>query len=149
GLVPRTRMARFTAYLAGIQVLLLGLEWVFQFTGPARIAGPLHGWTRFLGYVLAALLIFLALRWFRNHVMWSVRNRLIVTYLFIGGVPVTLAIALALGTSLVAFRHLAHFLALSEIGAQGQRLAAANAATAEQIEGGRTTPQQVMVTDKV
>jgi phosphoserine phosphatase RsbU/P len=142
-------MARFTAYVAGIQILLLGLELIFNFIGAARVANSLHGWTRFLGYVLAALLIFLALRWYRNHVMWSVRNRLIVTYLFIGGVPVTLALALTLGTSYLAFRHLAHFLALSEIGAQGQRLAAANAAAADQIEGGRTTPQQIMAADKV
>ena len=95
-------MARFTAYVAGIQILLLGLERIFNFAGAARIAGPLLGWTRFLGYVLAALLIFLALRWFRNHVMWSVRNRLIVTYLFIGGVPVTLAAVMALGSLVCA-----------------------------------------------
>jgi phosphoserine phosphatase RsbU/P len=142
-------MARFTAYVAGIQILLLGLGPIFRLTGAARIADSLHGWTRFLGYALAALLIFLALRWFRNHVMWSVRNRLIVTYLFIGGVPVTLALAIALVTGYLGVQHLAHFLAVSEIRAQSQRLAAANSATADEIENRRRTLQEIRAADRL
>jgi sigma-B regulation protein RsbU (phosphoserine phosphatase) len=140
-------MARFSAYVAGIQLLLLGLEWAFKLAGAAGIAGSLHGWTRFIGYVLAALLVFLAMRWFRNHVMWSVRNRLIVTYLFIGGVPVTLAMAMALGIGYVAVEHLATYLAVSEIRDQGQRLSAANAAAAEQIVNRRRLPHEIMASD--
>src|SRR5215472_18824415 len=126
-----------------MQLLLLALKWIFKLAGVTRIADPLNSWTTFVGYVLAVLLLFLALRWFRNHVMWSVRNRLIVTYLFIGGVPVMLAVLMALGIGYFSVKHLAHFLALSEIRAQSQRLAAANAAAAEDIESRRKTPQQI------
>src|SRR5262245_56558669 len=96
GLTPRSRVARFTAYFAGVEAVLLLLQWVFQRAGAAAIAASLAQWTNFLGFVLAVLLVFLALRWFRSHVMWSVRNRLIVTYLFIGGVPITLVLLMAL-----------------------------------------------------
>jgi sigma-B regulation protein RsbU (phosphoserine phosphatase) len=145
--MPRTRMARFTSYVAGMELLLLGLEWVFKIAGATRVANPLHGWTTFLGYILAFLLTFLALRWFRNHVLWSVRNRLIVTYLFIGGVPVTLAAAMALGTGYLTVENLATFLAVSEIRDQEQRLSAANAAAAEQIVSRRKLPHEIMASD--
>jgi len=123
------------------------LKWLFRLTGAARIAGSLDRWTTVLGYVLVFLLIFLALRWFRNHVMWSVRNRLIVTYVFIGGVPVALALAMALGTGYIAVEHLATFLAVSEIREQEQRLSAANAAAAEQIVNRRRLPHEIMASD--
>ncbi|MFI5106783.1 MAG: sensor histidine kinase, partial [Terriglobales bacterium] len=73
--------------------------------------------------------------------MWSVRNRLIVTYLFIGGVPVTLAVVLALGTGYIVIEHLATSLAVSEINAQQQRLGAANAAIAQRIAQGAKREQ--------
>src|SRR5262245_60678326 len=140
-------MARFTAYVAGIELVLLALERGFKLAGATRIANPLQGWTTFLGYLLACLLAFLILRWFRSHVMWSVRNRLIVTYLFIGGVPVTLAVIMALGIGYLAVEHLATFLAVSEIRDQEQRLSAANAAAAEQIVSRRKLPREIMASD--
>src|SRR5215472_783840 len=115
-------MARFTGYVLGLEVLLLLLQWIFRKSGAPGAAAALQGWVSFVGLALWILLLFLVLRWFRNHVMWSVRNRLIVTYLFIGGVPVTLAITLAVGTGLLGVEHLSTFLAVSEIHAQEQRL---------------------------
>jgi sigma-B regulation protein RsbU (phosphoserine phosphatase) len=148
-LVPRTRMARFTGYVFGLEILLLFLQWIFRKAGATTIAAGLQGWVSFVGLALWVLLLFLVLRWFRNHVMWSVRNRLIVTYLFIGGVPVTLAITLAIGTGILGVEHLATFLAVSEIHAQEQRLSAANAAAAEQVTRRGMTPEQIMATDSV
>jgi sigma-B regulation protein RsbU (phosphoserine phosphatase) len=147
GLLPRTRAARFTAYVAAIELVLLALKWIFNLAGATRIVSPLGRWTTVLGYVLFFLLIFLALRWFRNHVMWSVRNRLIVTYLFIGGVPVTLAVLMALGTGYLAVGNLATFLAVSSIREQEQRLSAANAAAAEQIVNRSKLPHEIMASD--
>lgn len=148
-IVPRTRMARFTAYLAGLEILLLLLKWIFTRAGATGSAAALQGWVSFAGLILWVLALFLALRWFRNHVMWSVRNRLIVTYLFIGGVPVALAVTLAVGTGYLGVEHLATFLAVSEIRAQEQRLGAANAAAAELVTRRGATPQQIMAADTV
>ena len=133
-MIPRTRLAYFTLYAAGMEAVLLLLQGLLQLAGAARAVDTLSGWTTFIGWVLFILLFVLALRWFRRHVMWSVRNRLIVTYLFIGGVPVTLVAAMAIGTGYVVVEHLATFIAVSEIHAQEQRLAAANAAAVEEIE---------------
>lgn len=126
-------MARFTAYLAGIELVLLLLEWIFRRAGALRVALPLAGWTSFLGFVLSLLLIFLALRWFRNHVMWSVRNRLIVTYLVIGVVPIGLVLSMALISGFFLANQFSAYLTVSEIGAQLQRLQAANSSSAEQL----------------
>jgi phosphoserine phosphatase RsbU/P len=132
-LSPRTRLARFTAYLAGIELVLLGLKWVFQRTGATAISGSLAQWTGFLGFVLGVLLVVLALRWFRNHVMWSVRNRLIVTYMFIGVVPLVLVLLIASLSAYFLAGQFSAYLTVSEIDAQLQRLQAANSSTAELV----------------
>lgn len=142
-------MTRFTLYLGGVELILIALRWVTRVAGGVNVAASLGGWITFLGLILSTLVIVLALRWFRDHVMWSVRNRLIVTYLFIGGVPVFLALVLALGTGYIAAEHLATFIAISELRGQEQRLGAANAATAEDIVRRHTPPEKIMAADTV
>ncbi len=144
---PQTRLARFTLYLAGIEVVLLLLERLLHLAGATGATASLRGWLSFLGWILVGLLLVLALRWFRNHIMWSVRNRLIVTYLFIGGVPITLAGILAIGSGYLVVKQLATFLAVSEIQTHQQRLSAANAAAAEQIAQHAGTPEQIVASD--
>jgi sigma-B regulation protein RsbU (phosphoserine phosphatase) len=147
GMVPRTRLAFFTLYLAGTDVFLLLLQSFLRLVSAAKAASALSDWIAFLGWMVFLLLIVVGLRWFRNHVMWSVRNRLIVTYLFIGGVPVTLVAAMAIGTGFVVIDHLATFLAVSEIQAQQQRLSAANAATVEEIVRHSSTLEKIAAAD--
>jgi sigma-B regulation protein RsbU (phosphoserine phosphatase) len=146
-MVPRTRMALATLYLAGTEVVLLLLQWLVKLASGAGAGAALGGWTSFLGWVVAVLLLFLALRWFRNHVMWSVRNRLIVTYLFIGALPVALMAAMAMGSGYVVLQHLATFLTVSEIRGLGQRLAAANLAAIEEMQRHDGTPAQIAAMD--
>ena len=146
-MIPRSRLAHFTLYTAGMEAVLLVLRWLLKLVGAAKAANALDGWIAFLGWVLAILVLVLSLRWFRAHVMWSVRNRLIVTYLFIGGVPVALLAAMAIGSGYIAIAHLATFVAVSEIRAQEQSLAAANAAAVEEIERHKGTPEQIAARD--
>lgn len=147
GLLPSTRLARFALYLAGIEALLLAVQSVLRLARLPDAVDSLSGWTGFIGFILAVLSLFLALRWFRNHVMWSVRNRLIVTYLFIGGVPVTLAVAMAIGGGYLTLEQLAMVFTVSEIRANEQRLRAANGAAAERIARRGATPAQIMAAD--
>lgn len=148
-MVARTRLARFTLYLGGMYLVLALLKGLLNLAGATGAAAPISGWTGFLGFAFSVLCIFLALRWFRNHVMWSVRNRLIVTYLFIGGVPVLLAGALAIGSGYLVLEQLATYLTVSEIRAQEQRLAAANIAAAEKIFNRGSSPEQILANDPV
>lgn len=146
--MPRTRLAFTTIYLAGITALLLLLNWLLKLANAPRAADALSGWTTFLGWTVSILLLWLALRWLRDNVMWSVRNRLIVTYLFIGGVPVTLAVAIALLSGYMVLGDLAVFSAVSEIKAEANRLGAANAAAEEEITRHSSTPEKIAEADK-
>jgi phosphoserine phosphatase RsbU/P len=132
GLVPRTRLARFTAWLAAIEAALLLLRWLLQKAG-AKTAATLFELPGLLGFVVGVLLFFLALRWFRSHVLWSVRNRLIVTYLFIGGVPVTLVLLMAFISAYFVTGQFAASLPLSAIQAQLKRLQETNSTEAQLV----------------
>jgi len=147
-MVPRTRLALATVYLAGITAVLLLLQWLLKLAHAPRAADALSGWTTFLGWIVSMLLLWLALRWLRDNVMWSVRNRLIVTYLFIGGVPVTLAVAIALLSGYLVLGDLAVFSAVSEIKSEANRLGAANAAAEEEITRHSSTPEKIAAADK-
>lgn len=146
---PKGRLARFTTYFGAIELILVITEAILRAAGSTKAADSISGWTRFLGFILSILAIILAMRWFRSHVLWSVRNRLLVTYLFVGAVPVTLALALAVGSGYLVVEHLATFLAVSEIQAQEQRLSAANAAAADMIARHGAAPDQIMANDTV
>src|ERR1044071_10194665 len=84
-LFPLSRLAVAILFLAGTEAVLLVLQGLLRLVSLTRAADALAGWTVFLGWTLGILLLVRGLRWLRDHVMWSVRNRLIVTYLFIGG----------------------------------------------------------------
>src|SRR5260370_38784032 len=56
----------------------------------------LGGWIALLTFVNVILFGILAIRWLRNTLMWRLRNRLIVTYLFIGVIPLGLIAAIVL-----------------------------------------------------
>ena len=146
--MPRTRLALATLYLAGSEALLLVLQWLLKLANAPRAADALSGWTVFLGWATSILLLVLALRWLRDNVMWSVRNRLIVTYLFIGGVPVTLAVSIALLSGYLVLGDLAIFNTVSEIKAEANRVGAANAAAEEEITRHSSTPEKIAAADK-
>ena len=63
-------------------------------------AGRLFTLALLLIYFTAAYYGFLGLRWLKRRVMWRVRRRLVITYLFVGLTPIVLLITLA---AMVAF----------------------------------------------
>lgn len=151
---PRTRVAWFTIYVAGMELLLIGLKYALQLFRLPSAAASIDPWSTLLIFLLAALLAFLGLRWFRNYVMWRVRNRLIVTYIFIGGIPVFLVVLMAAIAGYLLTDQFATFLTVSDIHAQLQELQAANGATAQQIvrSGQKTTltkPEQIQGDENV
>jgi phosphoserine phosphatase RsbU/P len=147
-MVPRSRLALATLYLAGTEAVFVFSQWLLNVLKAPRLGAAMAGWISFLGWTLAILFLFLTTRWLRNHVMWSVRNRLIVTYLFIGGVPVTLAVAIALVSGYLVLGDLSTFIAVSEIKAQANHLAAANAAAVEEISRHSSTPEKIAAADR-
>ena len=144
---PRTRLAYFTLYVAVADAVLLLVGWILALAGASGAAAVVGGWTILLGWVIGLLFLFLVLRWFRAYFLWSVRNRLIVTGLFIGGVPIVLLSAIAITSAYVGVAHLVTFIAISEIHGQAQRLSAANVIAVEEIERHNGSADQLAAHD--
>lgn len=93
---PTTLMGKLALYFAGVWAVLAGLRYGVWWTfGADRLSGlgVLIGLAKFGAILFVSILL---LRWVRNRFLWKLRNRLIVTYFFIGVVPVALIITISL-----------------------------------------------------
>jgi sigma-B regulation protein RsbU (phosphoserine phosphatase) len=134
---PSSRLGRFALYLLGIDLLLYAVEHLQQRIARSSAAhSSLGGWVTFLSIVLGFVSAILALRWFRNRVMWRLRNRLIVTYVFIGVIPVLLILAMALVAGYLFSGQFATFLVTSDLQSELRSLDAANATVTAEVAGG-------------
>jgi len=106
--------------------------------------GRPYSFAKFVGLLSAAYLAFRAISWGRNRLLWSLRNRLIVAYLFIAVVPVLLLLTLAVLAGQVLYSQLGGYLLYEDIHSRLGRMAdsAASIASAE-----RTLP--ATINDKV
>jgi len=64
------------------------------------LAASLTAWVIFLSLLAVVLLTAGAYRWLRSKLLWRLRNRLIVTYVFIGVIPVFLLVVISLDRSI-------------------------------------------------
>ena len=87
-LAPTTMLGRLAAYMGGIWMGLRLARLSIIFFKPGSDA--LSGWTGAFDVIFAAFATLLFIRWVRQRLLWRVRNRLIVTYIFIGVIPVVL-----------------------------------------------------------
>ena len=125
-------MARLACYLAALSVGLFGLE---NLLGLFKLSWGSHlgGWVSFLGFLAGVLFFILAFRWVRRRILWRLRNRLIVTYVFIGLIPAVLLIAMGLITLYGLGGQFAVFVVTSEIHAQLRSLEAVNSAVSNEL----------------
>jgi phosphoserine phosphatase RsbU/P len=128
---PQGRMARLACYLAAMAAVLFALQ---EFLGLFSSWGQhLGGWVAFLAFVAAILFFILVFRWVKRRILWRLRNRLIVTYVFIGVIPAVLLIAMAAITLYGLGGQFAVFVITSEIHAQLRSLGAANSAVSNEL----------------
>src|SRR5438477_4068974 len=132
GLLPRTRLARAACYFLGLDLLLFALQRLF---GLWRVswAEALSGWIGILSFLSTILLVLLAVRWLKAELLWRLRNRLIVTYVFIGVIPVVLVMAMASITIYLFAGQFANFVVTSELDSRLRSLESANAAIAHEL----------------
>src|SRR6266403_3629439 len=76
---------------AGSSRRLRGL-WVSRFFFPRT---PQSGFLLFLGVLAFGYVMVRGFRWAREHLLWSLRNRLVTAYIFIAVVPVLLLLTMA------------------------------------------------------
>jgi phosphoserine phosphatase RsbU/P len=138
---PRGRMSRLACYLAGSAIVLYALRILLGLFAPSWGA-HLGGWVGFLAFVAAVLFFILGFRWVKRRILWRLRNRLIVTYMFIGVIPAVLLVAMGLITLYGLGGQFAVFLVTSEIHSQLRSMAGVNDAVsnalAARLERGET-----------
>src|ERR1700674_2961365 len=97
GLLSKSKLAQTAWYLLGLAIFLFAVQRILAlFHSPYGSA--LGGWVTFLSIIVIVLFGSLGLRWAKGKMLWRLRNRLIVTYMFIGVIPVVLLVALTLGS---------------------------------------------------
>ena len=129
---PEGRMARLACYLAAMAVGLSVLRKLLDLFAPSW-ADHLGGWIVFLGCIAALLFSILAFKWLKRRILWRLRNRLIVTYVFIGVIPAVLLVSMAGITLYGLAGQFAVFVVTSEIQSQLRSLEAANAAVSNEL----------------
>jgi sigma-B regulation protein RsbU (phosphoserine phosphatase) len=132
GLLPTSKVARVAAYVLALDVLLFALQIVGGWL-KLSFAESLGGWVGFLSFVAIVLFLVLAFRWVKARMLWRLRNRLIVTYVFIGVIPVVLLVALAIGSFYLFAGQFATFVVTTGLDSELVSLESANSAIAQQV----------------
>ena len=132
GLMPTSKVARTAWYLLGLDLLLFTLQ---KLLGLFKLSygDSLSGWVFFLSFGVIVLFVILAYRWLKTKLLWRLRNRLIVTYIFIGVIPAALLVAMTFITIYLFAGQFANFVVISELNSRLRSLEAANAAIANEL----------------
>lgn len=105
----------------------------------------LSGWTTFVTDIFVVCAMLGLLRWARAELMWRLRNRLIVTYVFIGVIPIVLLVSMVVLAGYLFAGQFASYVALADLETELHHLTAANNALAVQFrtlaQSGKLTPQ--------
>jgi phosphoserine phosphatase RsbU/P len=132
GIWPTTRVARFAWYCLGLAAFLFLVQ---QLSALLRISWGqnLGGWVSFLSFLSIFLFCVLGFRWLKNKILWRLRNRLIVTYVFIGVIPTLLVFAMVFATLYLLAGQFANFVVTSEIHLHLQNVESLNSAIANEL----------------
>lgn len=143
--MPKTTMARLGVLLAAVTVPL-------YLVGKLIPAIARQGWyspsLTFLIWFLGVVLLMLGYRWLRQNLMWRLRNRLVVTYIFIGVIPVLLLIGMGLIAGYLFAGQFATFVVTQDLSEELQRLEAGNGMLATELavraHDTRLSPEEVV-----
>src|SRR3984885_9535088 len=121
---PVTKWGRATLWL-GIASLVF---WTADILG-----ANVGGWASFTTIVFVFFATIMAFRWGYRPVLWRLRNRLIVTYLFIGVMPILLLLLMGGVAGYLFAGQFATYVAISDLHSELQHLQAANDSLAAQL----------------
>ncbi len=100
----------------------------------------------FVGIALVSVVVPLIFQTVRRRMLWSLRNKLVLTYLLIGLAPVVLVVTLVLISSYIAAGQFAIHLVDSRLQAELSQMAGANAHRADliaQVLGGKPSAEEM------
>ena len=132
GLWPGSKVALIAWYLLALD---LGLFFLQKFLAALKLSWGqgLGGWVSFLTFVVSVLFAVLAFRWLKAKLLWRLRNRLIVTYVFIGVIPVVMLVALAAGAAYLFGGQFATYVVTSALNSELESLESANTTIAHHL----------------
>lgn len=131
-LLPEGRLARFSLFLLGLDAVLFLLQRTLARFN-VSFGTSLGGWVSFLSFVVIVLYLVIAIRWLRARLLWRLRNRLIVTYMFIGVIPVVLLLTIGSITVYLFAGQYASFVVTSDLHTRSEALRAGNDAIANEL----------------
>ena len=138
---PRSRLGKTALWFGGLTLIMQLWKWLVH----AQSGTMVSVWTALVTYVFVVCLLLRGLRWLRQNLMWRLRNRLIVTYVFIGVIPIVLILSMALLAAYLFAGQFATYVALADLEIELQHIAAANNSLAVQfrslIQSEKLTPQ--------
>ncbi|HEY3927867.1 MAG TPA: SpoIIE family protein phosphatase [Candidatus Koribacter sp.] len=124
GWYPKSVIGRFTVYLGLIELAIWLVRRAIKLGNPkSDFAGS---WLYFLTLALGVCALIWLFQWIRRTLMWRLRNRLLVTYAFIGFAPVVLLLAMFLAAGWLFVGQYAAYLATNDFKSELHRLTASN-----------------------
>ena len=122
---PTGKWARITVWLGGLSLLL----WLVDLAPGMKLGG----WATFVTLIFLFFFFVWLCRWGYRPLLWRLRNRLIVTYLFIGVMPILLLLLMFGLAGYLFAGQFANYVAISDLHSELMHLQAANDALAAQL----------------
>ena len=116
-----------------IAVAIIALYIAIRVAEAASFHIPLSALIGFVAFLAVVYLVFRSLPWVRSELLWGLRNRLVVAYVFIAVVPVVLLLAMAGAGSYLAYLQLGAHLLRDHIDEQSARIKADADAISDEI----------------
>jgi len=132
GWPPRTRVGRIAWFILGLDFVLFLAQKLLIVTRLSS-GSTLGGWVSFLTFVAFVLFSWLLFRWLRKWLLWRLRNRLIVSYVFIGVIPLILLLTLSATAFYLFAGQFATYIVISGVQSELKTLHAGNAAITHQL----------------
>ncbi|HYK48115.1 MAG TPA: hypothetical protein VEU94_00200, partial [Terriglobales bacterium] len=132
GLWPESRTARAGVYVLALDMVFFAVQILTSHLFP-KIASSLGGWVSFLSGLSIVLFVIVGFRWVRSQMLWRLRNRLIVTYIFIGVIPVLLLVIISFITLYLLGGQFASYVVTSEIASHLRSIEAENRAISTEL----------------
>lgn len=132
GVYPRSALARFTVWVAGLWCISEILSRVLP---ASKGSGFFGGWASLFEFIFCACAVWLIFGWVRKRLLWRLRNRLIVTYVFIGVIPVVLILTMFGIAGYLLGNQLTTMLVNKNLQAELRELDALNSAVSLELAG--------------
>src|SRR6202022_1965376 len=105
----------FWRRLSGFDIVALVIFALGVVATVTELSGSIVSFLKFLAVLCLFYLLFRLMGWWRSRLLWSLRNRLIVAYLFIAFVPILLTVTLVFLAGRILYSQLGAYLLHEDI----------------------------------